>query len=178
MCHLFWNSSSLLDCSISSSTDFQLPCDIPYCPSVRHCSVSVSLRVSVVQVPLVFWVFCFTWMEGSGYTGFLLSSAVVGSVVSPFEQTEMSSHSCEQMVSLPRSKDVLVILLVMYFWLFLLRQFCRLCWGFVCLFLKMLCTNSFKSIKAVELDMYLWRRYWCFLSFKFVLFLWILFNNY
>lgn len=86
-------------------------------------------------------------MEGSGYTGFLLSSAVVGSVISPFEQTEMSSHSCEQMVSLPKNKDVLAILLV-----FLLRQFCRLCWGFVCLFLKMLCMNSFKSIKAVELD--------------------------
>lgn len=147
MYHLFWNSFSLLDCSISSSTDFQLPCDIPYCPSVRHCSVSVSLRVSVVQVPLVFSVFCFTWMEGSGYTGFLLSSAVVGSVISPFEQTEMSSHSCEQMVSLPKNKDVLVILPV-----FLLRGFRRLCWGFVCLFLKMLCMKSFKSIKAVELD--------------------------
>lgn len=49
------------------------------------------------------------------YTGFLLSSAVVGSVVSPFEQTEMSSHSCEQMIFLPKNTEVLVILLVMYF---------------------------------------------------------------
>lgn len=48
------------------------------------------------------------------YTGFLLSSAVVGSVVFPFEQTEMFSHSCEQMVSLPENKG-LVLLLVMYF---------------------------------------------------------------
>lgn len=151
MCHLYWNSSSLIRCFISSSTDFQLPWDIPYCPSVRHCSVSMSLRVWVAEVPLVFRVFCFTWMDA--YTGFLLSSAVVESVVSPFVQTEISPHSYEQMVFLPKDKDVLVIFLVMYFWLFLPRQFCRLCWGFVCLFLKMFCINSFKSIKAVELDM-------------------------
>lgn len=130
MCHLFWNSSSLLRCFISSSTVFQLPWDIRYCPSVRHYVVSVSLRVSVVEVPLVFRVFCFIWMDT--YTGFLLSSAVVASVVSSFEQTEMSSHSYESIVSLPKDKDVLVILVVRYFWVFLPGQFCRLCWRFVC----------------------------------------------
>lgn len=151
MCHLFWNSSSLLWCSISSSCDFELPWDIPCCLSVWHCSVSMSVTVSLVQMPLVFRVLCFTWMDT--YTGFLLCSAVVVSVVSPFEQTEMSSHSCEQMVSLPKNKEVLVILLVMYFWVFLPRQFFRLCWGVCSFVFKDFCMNGFKSIKAVELDM-------------------------